>query len=265
MQVYSVLRILTARPDETELAAVPHFLYGHVHPGRGYSTGAWLRDVEALLESGVLSDRTPIFTGGTGLYFRALLGGLSDMPPIPQSVRNRWRGELARMGASALHRVLEEQDPDAAAATRPSDGQRILRALEIRETTGRSVTVLRTGGGRPLVDAGTAELYVIEPDRALLHARINERFDTMIESGALEEVRALAALHIDPTLPAMKAIGVRELRAALAGELSVGEAIEKAKAATRQYAKRQSTWFRRQVGPEWKRISLPAGEGDISP
>lgn len=257
MQVYSVLNVITARPGEAELSVAPHRLYGHVHPGKAYSAGAWLTDVQHLLQSGVLAGRTPIFVGGTGLYFRALLGGLSEMPSIPPAVRDRWRHELATRGAAALHRLLAEKDADAAATIRPSDGQRIVRALEVAEIAGTSITGLRAASGRPLVDPGSAECYVVEPNRAWLHARIEARFDAMVLAGALDEVRALAALDLDPSLPAMKAIGVRELQEALAGRLPVAQAVDKAKTATRQYAKRQSTWFRHQLGTQWKRVGMP--------
>jgi tRNA dimethylallyltransferase len=260
MQVYSVPHVLTARPGEDELAAAPHHLYGHVHPAEAYSTGAWLRDVERLAAAGTFAGNRAIFVGGTGLYFRALLGGLSEMPPIPPAVRERWRGALATEGSEALHRMLTEKDPVTAAAVRPTDGQRIVRALEVVEATGRSIAELRGREGRPLVDPATVERHVIEPDRSWLHARIAERFDAMVSRGALDEVRALLALDLDPSLPAMKAIGVRELRAALEGKLPLAEAVERAKAATRQYAKRQSTWFRHQLGDGWTRLeALPAG------
>jgi tRNA dimethylallyltransferase len=257
MQVYSVLRVVTARPDETDVAAVPHRLYGHVHPSRSYSTGAWLGDVEKLVEQGEFHDCTPIFTGGTGLYFRALLGGLSEIPQIPQHIRDRWRGALAEEGPAQLHAQLSRKDPGAASGIRPSDRQRIVRALEVLEATGRSITSFRQKKGRPLVDPKSAERYLIEPPRAALHARIEARFDRMLAQGALDEIVELMSLGLDPALPAMKAIGVRELNAAVSGELSLPAAIEKAKAATRQYAKRQSTWFRHQLGPGWQRTSNP--------
>jgi tRNA dimethylallyltransferase len=254
MQVYSVLRVLTARPGKEELSRAPHHLYGHVHPSIAYSTGAWLRDVEALVESGELAGRTAIFVGGTGLYFRALLGGLAEMPAIPKNVRDRWRHELSEQGADGLHAVLTRGDPQAAMRIRPTDGQRIVRALEILEVTGRPISELQAEGGRPLVEPDSADCYLMEPDRPFVHARINERFDRMLAEGALDEVKQLMHMNLDPSLPAMKAIGVRELQAAMAGEIGMAEAIERAKAATRQYAKRQATWFRHQLGPNWKRV-----------
>jgi tRNA dimethylallyltransferase len=254
MQGYSVLDVLTARPGPAELSRAPHFLYGHVHPSTPYSTGAWLRDVTRLIEDGALEGRPAVFVGGTGLYFRALAEGISEMPAIPQVVRERWRYELNERGAVRLHHILMREDPAAAMRLRPGDGQRIARALEVLEASGRSILHWQAARGQPLVDRDSARFLVIEPDRAELVARIDARFDTMVARGALAEVRALDALGLDPALPAMKAIGVPELRAAMAGALTMPQAIERAKTATRQYAKRQSTWFRHQLGGEWTRL-----------
>lgn len=257
MQVYSVLDVLTARPGADEMRRAPHLLYGHVDPGMAYSTGGWLRDVVSLAGSGRFSAARPIFVGGTGLYFRALEEGISEMPDIPGSVRERWRRELAEKGPEELHRVLMREDPQVATTLRAGDGQRIVRALEVLEASGRSILQWQRERGTPLIDLESACFAVIEPDRAELVDRIDRRFDGMVEAGALEEVKALQALRLDPQLPAMKAIGVRELGAALAGEITMAEAIERAKIATRQYAKRQSTWFRHQLGAHWRRLRQP--------
>ncbi len=257
MQGYSVLNVLTARPGPADLIRARHRLYGHVHPSTPYSTGAWLRDVMRLIDEGVFTDRMPIFVGGTGLYFRALFGGLSEMPDIPQHLRDRWRYRLLEEGSERLHRILLTEDPQAAAVLRPSDGQRIARALEVLETSGRSIRDWQANQGKSLVDAATAQKIVIEPDRETLRLRIAARFDAMIANGAREEVRSLVRLNLDASLPAMKAIGVPELSAHERGEMSLEDAIAHAKIATAQYAKRQSTWFRNQFGADWRR--LPAG------
>ena len=256
MQVYSVLNVLTARPGAADLASAPHYLYGHVDPAQHYSAGVWLTDVKQLRDEGAFDERRPIFTGGTGLYFRALSEGLSEMPEIPQSVRDRWRYRLLEEGSSRLHAVLMREDPGAAAVLRASDGQRIVRALEVLQASGRSILDWQAEGGHPLIDRRSARYLVIEADRAVLTRRIDARFDRMLDNGALGEVEALLALGLDAELPAMKAIGVRELQSAIAGALPFDMAIERAKIATRQYAKRQATWFRHQLGPEWSRISL---------
>jgi tRNA dimethylallyltransferase len=255
MQVYSVLDVLTARPGPAELAVAPHRLYGHVHPSTPYSTGQWVRDVEALFGT-ELEGRPAVFVGGTGLYFRALTEGLSPMPDIPDAVRERWRRRLAGEGAEALHAVLASADPASAARIRPSDGQRIVRALEVLEASGRTLSEWQAKPSRPLVDAASVRKLVLDPDRTVLADRIDRRFDQMLGGGALEEVRALLSLDLPPTMPAMKAIGVPELAAVLAGELRLEEAAARAKAATRQYAKRQRTWFRHQLGPDWERVAV---------
>ncbi|MER9163261.1 tRNA (adenosine(37)-N6)-dimethylallyltransferase MiaA [Mesorhizobium sp. M0715] len=254
MQGYSVLDVLTARPEAADLARAPHFLYGHVHPATPYSTGAWLRDVRKLIDDGTFSERPVNFVGGTGLYFRALAEGISEMPDIPQRVRDRWRYELKEQGAVKLHSLLLREDSAAAMMLKPTDSQRIVRALEVLDASGRSILEWQAERGQPLIDRESARFLVIEPDRAALVARIDKRFDQMLDKGALDEVKRLAALGLDPELPAMKAIGVRELQAAMAGEIGFPEAIERAKIATRQYSKRQTTWFRHQLGPEWLRL-----------
>ncbi|PSJ63725.1 tRNA (adenosine(37)-N6)-dimethylallyltransferase MiaA [Pseudaminobacter soli (ex Li et al. 2025)] len=254
MQVYSVLDVLTARPGADDLKRAPHYLYGHVSPATAYSTGAWLRDVTQLIERGTLAGRIPIFVGGTGLYFKALVEGISKMPDIPASIREHWRGRSLEEGSEQLHRILAERDPEMATRLKPGDTQRIVRALEVLEASGRSILDWQGASGNALVDRESASFFVLEPERPTLVRRIDERFDRMLEAGALEEVRALASMQLDPALPAMKAIGVRELQAADAGEIEFSEAITRAKIATRQYAKRQTTWFRNQFGPEWKRL-----------
>jgi tRNA dimethylallyltransferase len=255
MQVYSDLEILTARPGKDDLARVPHLLYGHVPPSVAYSTGAWVRNVQALVEAGMLTEKRPIFVGGTGLYFRALEHGLAQMPDIPEAVRSHWRAEHPAKGASALHAILAARDPAAAAMLKPGDSQRIIRALEVIDASGRSIVDWQTEGAVPLIDRASSRFIVLEPDRAELTSRIDLRFDRMVEQGGMEEARRVLSLGLDPLLPAMKAIGLREFGAALAGELSVEDATERAKIATRQYAKRQSTWFRNQLGQHWLRVA----------
>lgn len=254
MQVYDVLRVLTARPDDEDLARAPHRLYGHVGPGEPYSTGRWLDDVQKVLDDPAIAGRPLIFTGGTGLYFRALTRGLSPMPEIPELVRTRWRNRLGEEGPEALHAILAAGDPDAAKAIRPSDGQRIVRALEVLEASGRPLTAWQAEAGRPLVDEARAERHVILPDRETLHRNIARRLDRMVEEGAMDEVAKLLRLGLDQAMPAMKAIGVREFAAVFGGALSSEEAKKRAVTATRQYAKRQMTWFRNQLGEGWTTV-----------
>lgn len=254
MQVYDTLRVLTARPSEDEMEGVPHLLYGHVPASSLYSTGEWLREISALLPDLRKQGRFPVIVGGTGLYFKALTGGLSDMPAIPDEIRDRLRSRLVKEGPAFLHAELSRLDPAMAEGLQPGDGQRIVRALEVIEATGKSIRDFQKASGPVIVDPERAQKFVVLPERPVLHDRINRRFETMMESGAVEEVKALLALNLPPDATAMKAIGVSQIADMLAGRMSEAEVIEKSAAATRQYAKRQMTWFRNQMGPDWTRI-----------
>jgi tRNA dimethylallyltransferase len=255
MQVYDTLRVLTARPSDEDMQGVPHYLYGHVSAATAYSTGAWLRDVTALLPQLRADGRLPVFVGGTGLYFKALTGGLSDMPSIPEEVRTRLRARLIEEGGAVLHAELAARDGDVAAALNPQDGQRIVRALEVLEATGRSIAKLQGQSGPVVVDPDRAQKIVVLPERAVLHDRINRRFGLMLAEGAADEVRALLALSPAPEMPVMKAIGVSQIAAMLDGAMSREDVLEKGAAATRQYAKRQMTWFRNQMDESWERLA----------
>lgn len=254
MQVYDTLDILTARPQPADMGGIEHRLYGHVPAGAAYSTGDWLREATAVVAELRAREKLPVFVGGTGLYFRALTGGLSDMPAIPDAVRARMRSRLAAEGAEALHRALAERDPQTAARLMPGDGQRIVRALEVLEATGKSISAFQAALGPAVIDPDRAEKIVVLPDRAVLAARIDRRFGMMMQAGAVEEVKALLALDLPPAMPVMKAIGVPQITAMLAGEMSEAQVIERGAAATRQYAKRQMTWFRNQLDETWRRI-----------
>jgi len=254
MQVYAGLPVITAAPSEDDRRVVPHHLYGHVDPAQDYSTGAWLRDVAALVDSGALEGRVPIFVGGTGLYFRALTEGLSEMPPIPQSVRDRWRYHLIEDGVARLHGLLFRRDPEAAMRIAKTDSQRVVRALEVLDASGRSILEWQAMRDEPLVDMATARAGMLELPREVLVERINLRVDLMVGDGAVEEVGRLLVRRLDAAKPAMKAIGVREFGAVIDGTMPLADAVERVKIATRQYAKRQATWFRHQLGVEWRRF-----------
>ena len=254
MQVYDTLDILTARPQPQDMGGIEHCLYGHVPAGAAYSTGDWLREATGVVAGLRERGKLPVFVGGTGLYFRALTGGLSDMPAIPDDVRERMRGRLTAEGPEALHRALAERDPETAARLMPGDGQRIVRALEVLEATGRSISVFQAATGPAVIDPERAAKIVVLPDRAVLAARIDRRFGEMLKSGAVDEVKALLALDLSPAMPVMKAIGVPQIAAMLAGEMREADVIERGAAATRQYAKRQMTWFRNQLDESWMRM-----------
>jgi tRNA dimethylallyltransferase len=250
MQVYRELRIISARPSAEDEAAAPHRLYGHVGAATRYSVGAWLNDVAPILAEARREGRLAIVVGGTGLYFKALTEGLTSVPPIPAEVRLDVARQAAEVETGTLHERLATVDPEDAATIRPSDRSRIVRALEVCATTGMSLAALhRQQSGAPLVD-GTAERIVVAPQPSELHRRIAQRAEAMVHHGAIDEVQALASLGLDPAQPAMKAIGVRELLAHVAGKLSLDEAVAAMKTETRRYAKRQMTWIRNQMG-DW--------------
>jgi tRNA dimethylallyltransferase len=251
MQVYRDLRVLTARPAPEEEARAPHRLYGHVDAAVNFSAGAWVADAAIVLAEARAQDRLPIFVGGSGLYFKALTRGLSAVPPIPPDVREDVRARLKRDGVEALHATLMQRDPASAERLKPRDRTRIARALEVVEATGRSLTDWHRDGLPPLLPPGAFTAVFLSPDRDELYARIDARFDTMLQAGALDEVAALAARRLDQLLPAMKAHGVPALIRHIDGELTLEEAAVIGRADTRHYAKRQFTWFRHQL-PEFE-------------
>jgi len=248
MQVYRDLALITARPTTEEETQVPHRLYGHVDAAENYSVGRWVADVAPVLREIRAAGRMPIFVGGTGLYFKALTRGLSNVPPVPAAIRSAIRARLEAEGPAALHAELARRDP--ATQLKPGDRTRIARALEVLEATGRSLSEWHGDGLPPLVGASTAAKVFLAPERAELRRRIDARFDAMLGAGALDEVRALKARRLDPLLPAMKAHGVPWLMRHLDGEITLGEAAEGAKNDTSRYIKRQFTWARHQL-PEW--------------
>jgi tRNA dimethylallyltransferase len=263
MQVYRDLRVITARPTLEEEARAPHRLYGHVDAAVNFSAGAWVANAASVLDEARAQRWLPIFIGGSGLYFKALTRGLSAVPPIAPGIREAVRARLERDGVEALHAELAQRDPDSAERLKPRDRARIARALEVVESTGRSLTDWHRDGLPPLLPPGQFRALFLSPHRDTLYARIDARFDAMLEAGALDEVAQLAARQLDPLLPAMKAHGVPALLAHLKGEITREEAAEIGRADTRHYAKRQFTWFRHQlpefewVKPEEARAWLP--------
>jgi len=247
MQVYRDLRIITARPTAAEEARVPHRLYGHVDAAVNYSVGRWCTEAGDVLAEARREGRAAVVVGGTGLYFSALTRGLAAVPPIPAQIRDDVRGRLAKEGVAALHEELARHDPAAAARLRPGDRARVTRALEVVLATGRSLLQWHEDNLPAGLDAARAAKVFLMPDRDALIARIDARFDAMMAAGALDEVRALAARQLDPSLPAMKAHGVPWLIRHLGGAITLAEAVEGAKRDTRQYTKRQATWFRNQL------------------
>jgi tRNA dimethylallyltransferase len=253
MQVYRDFRVLTARPSPAEEAQAPHHLYGHVDAAERYSTGHWLSDALAAIAQIRARGKTPIIAGGTGLYFKALTQGLAEMPSIDPELRAALNERAAKEGAPALHAELAQLDPQTAARLEPNDAPRIIRALEVIETTGESITSFQANT-KPALQPDEWRGLALTPDREALYDAINNRFENMLEQGALEEVRAFAARSLDPTLPATKAHGAPALAAYLRGELTLAEAKEIGQRDTRRYAKRQFTWIANQM-PDWPRVS----------
>lgn len=243
-QVYDCWRVVSARPSAADEARARHLLYGHVSCNVPYSTGHWLREVSPLLEG---ADR-PIIVGGTGLYFSALTEGMADIPATPPDIR-------AAADAMPLAALLDQIDPETAAGLDRMNRARVQRAWEVERTTGRALHLWQAETPAPRLPLAATVSLVLEVDKQWLWDRIARRFDQMLDQGALDEVAAAVALH-DPALPAFKAIGVPELMAHLRGEITLDEAREKATVATRQYAKRQRTWFRARM-KRWHSLSVP--------
>jgi tRNA dimethylallyltransferase len=252
MQIYRELRVLTARPSDADMARVPHHLYGHVSVREAYSVARYQADAARTIDDVRARGRVPVVTGGTGLYFAALTDGLADIPPVPAPVREAARKKLERIGVAGLHAELAARDPQAGQALRPSDRQRVLRAYEVLEATGRSLLAWQKSAGRPVLTAGETARFVIDVPREELRARIATRFGAMVEAGAGAEAAALGDL--DPALPSAKILGLRELAAAHRGEMPAEEAVTLAVTRTRQYAKRQVTWFRHRMA-DWTWVS----------
>src|SRR5262245_8087419 len=246
MQVYAELPILTAQPDAAAMAGVPHRLYGVMSVRETCSAARWAalawREVDAAVAAGL----APIVAGGTGLYLQTLMRGLAPVPEIPADIRESTRALLKELGPSAFHARLAGRDPAAAARIRPSDRQRLARAWEVLEATGRPLSAWQAEGAlaRPGAEFLT---FILDPERKSLYATIDRRFAEMVRHGALEEARALSAMALPEQLPALKALGLRELLDHLAGRIDLAEATAAAQQASRRYAKRQMTWFRHQI------------------
>lgn len=246
MQVYDVLRVVTARPSAEDEAQAPHRLYGVLSPSVNCSAAMWkdmaAQEMDAIWAAGKL----PVVVGGTGLYIRTLMHGISPAPDIPEDVRARTRALLAEMGNAAFHALLATRDPIMAARLDPANSQRLARAYEVLEASGRSLAEWQALPMQGAVPARWLTLF-LDPPRNILYDNCDRRFVQMVEQGALDEVAALLDMGLDPALPAMKALGVPELAGLLSQTLTRDQAIEQAQRATRNYAKRQLTWFRNQL------------------
>ena len=249
MQVYGELRILTARPTPDDEARAPHFLYGHVNASQRYSAGRYQDEAARALEHARERNLLPIFVGGTGLYFSVLTEGLSPIPPVPPAVRTEVRRRFETLGRDAFFADLLRRDHVTAAKLRPSDTHRLLRAADVLEATGRSLSAWQDARGHSVLGEARFARFVLSPPREILLERIGARLKAMPERDVLDEVRALRGL--DPSLPAAKALGVPQFARHLSGECAHSDALAEVQIATRQYAKRQLTWFRNRM-KDWK-------------
>lgn len=252
MQVYDDLRILTARPSLEDEARIPHRLYGYRQAPDLASAADWARDARAAIADIQAAARRPVVVGGTGLYLRSLMEGIAEIPQTPKGVRDTARARRKTIGAEAFHQELSSRDPESAARLNAADSQRVLRAWEVFEATGRALSDWHRD---PVPPTGlTFQMVVLTPAREELYANCEGRFDQMLEMGALDEVKSLADRaereHLDPDLPIFKALGYPALAAHLRGEMSLADAKSKSRQQTRNYAKRQMTWLRHQLPAE---------------
>jgi len=245
MQVYADLRVLTARPTPEDERRARHRLFGEIDGAVNHSAGLWSRRAREVLAE--IGETPAIFVGGTGLYFRALTEGLSDMPDVPDGVSAQVREKASERATRDLHVELAAKDPTTATRLRPTDRQRVLRALEVFAATGRSLASFQGARETPALWLGEWAGIFLAPERDGLYRQIDARFDSMLAEGALAEVAALAARRLDPALPVMRAHGVPHLIACLEGRLPLAEAAQRSKLDTRHYAKRQFTWARHQL------------------
>lgn len=254
MQVYSDLHLLTARPSAADIAHVPHSLYGMLEGREVCSAGRWLDMAAAEIAACRASGLLPILCGGTGLYLKSMIQGLSPIPPIDPEVRMAARNLMVKLGNERFHAELTKLDPVAAQRLNVGDTQRLVRAFEVFQGTGRAIGEWQN---EPPVRPVEADFFsiLVEPGREVLYERCNLRFDQMMSYGGLEEVRTLLYEGLPPDAPVMKVLGVPELRGHLVDDVPLAEAVEKAKQSTRNFAKRQGTWFKGQFHADLK---LPA-------
>ena len=243
MQVYSDLRVVTARPGPDDEARAPHRLYGIVDGGERASVASWLDLAAEAVDEARNAGSLPIIVGGTGMYLQAARDGIAPIPEVPAEIHRACLKELAARGGAAFREELSKLDEETASRLFDGDSQRLVRAMGVVRATGRPISAWQSDPHQGAL-AGEAVAISVIPPRADTYARIDRRFAQMMEEGAVEEVEALAERGLDPSLPVMKAIGVREILAMQAGEISRGRAIELASRDSRHYAKRQMTWIR---------------------
>jgi tRNA dimethylallyltransferase len=258
-QVYRDLRIVSARPGPADEARVPHRLYGHRDGEDVCSAAEWAAEARAEIDAAHVAGRLPILCGGTGLYLRTLIEGIAPVPEIDPAVRRAVRA----LAPGEAHAALVHEDPDAAHRLRPGDTTRTQRALEVVRSTGRALAAWQAEKKGGIRDAVVLRPLVLLPPRPWLHERCDERLEKIFSDEGIEEVRSLLERRLPEFAPVMRAIGVREIAAFLHGEETRDEALAAGRIATRQYAKRQFTWFRRQPPADWPRFEKALDGGTM--
>lgn len=259
-QVYAHLPILSAQPSATEMATAPHKLFGYLDGRDTCSAARWAQDAKAEIELAWREERLPLLVGGTGLYLRTLLYGIAPIPEIDPEKRRVVRS----LPTDAAYQALQGEDAASAAALSPSDDSRVKRALEVIRSTGTSIIDWRKRLEGGIADKVNLRPLILLPPRDWLHDRCDQRFELMMEQGAVDEVRSLLALNLPADAPVMRAIGVPEISTMLNGEIDRAEAVSRGQAATRQYAKRQYTWFRNQPPKDWPRWIEALNDSDMT-
>ncbi|WP_390473996.1 tRNA (adenosine(37)-N6)-dimethylallyltransferase MiaA [Altererythrobacter sp. MTPC7] len=259
-QVYADLRVLSARPSAEEMQGVPHRLFGTWDGAEACSAADWAKAAKREISAVHAEGAVPILVGGTGMYLQVLLDGIAEIPAIDPAIRE----DVRALPTPEAYRLLQIEDPQRGAMLAPADSQRIARALEVVRSTGATMGEWQTRNSGGIAGDITLAPLVLAPDRAWVYDRCDRRFEAMLEDGALQEVEALLARNLSPDLPVMRAIGVREIAGELRGDWQRDETVARGTQATRNYAKRQSTWFRRQLPTDWPRLDPSTGGNDSS-
>ena len=252
LQVYSELNIISARPSRSEMLNVPHHLFGHVDSNFRYSVGNWISEVESLIVDTLARGKSPILTGGTGLYFKSLIEGIAKIPSIPSDVILETNKFQEQNGVEGLRNLAEKLDPKAASRVLGKDPHRLMRIINVYKVTNKPISFWQENT-KPVVPRIFCHCAVLLPERQKLYDAINNRFDLMMKKGLLNEAERIFTKNIDPSLPIMKAIGLREFFPYFSGDISLDEAVDLAKRNSRRFAKRQFTWFRGQL-KNWNEI-----------
>jgi tRNA dimethylallyltransferase len=257
MQIYNTISLITARPSNKDMDTIPHFLYGYIDPKIRYSVGEWVSDVEPLINFLIKVNKIPVIVGGTGLYFAALFGEISEIPEITAKTRLKWEGMKELKGTEALFHKLKELDPKSATTINSTDTTRILRALEVFDETGKSIRDWQASPGKPIINKSTSKMIYLCPPKDMINDNIIKRTSEIIENDQLyEEIKLLSSKKISDSNPVMKAIGVKDTIAYLEDDISLEILNDRIITNTKRYVKRQLTWARKKM-MDWEWIDEP--------